>query len=291
LTGGSTQQVLAAVRAGGHPRETMTGSVQYEPLGGDMSLRSKLTVGLGFLFLIIFALTLFSSYQIQDLARQADMILKNNYASLVYSKDMLVALDDMGSSMDRRFSGSGVRQASTYESQLFENGKAVFAKNLSAEKQNITELHEGDYVTELESAFSRYLGLVAELDKGGVNITPHAEEFSSAAASVRQAIIEINDVNMQAVERKSQSTHSAAGRMITLMAALGAFLVVLAFFYFWYFSFYISRVLSYLVEKMKELLQPLGLKIDTKTRDEALFLSVSLDLLKSSLTRKAGRKK
>jgi hypothetical protein len=41
---------------------------------------------------------------------------------------------------------------------------------------------------------------------------------------------------------------------------------------------------------MKELLQSLGLKIDTKSSDEAFILSVSLDLLKSNLARKAGRK-
>jgi NtrC-family two-component system sensor histidine kinase KinB len=256
-----------------------------------MSLRTKLTVGLGFLFLIIFALTLFSSYQIQDLAREADTILKDNYASLVYCKNMLLALDDMSSSVDRRFSGSGATQASAYESQLFESGKAVFAKNLSAEKQNITELHESDYVNELESAFNRYMGLVAEITKNGGNAAKYPEEFPSAAASVRQAIIEINDVNMQAVERKSQSTHSVASRMIIAMAALGAFFVVLALFYFWYFSFYISRVMTYLAGKMKGLLQHVGLTIDTRTRDEVLFLSAAMDLLESNLARKTRQRK
>jgi len=60
-----------------------------------MSLRMKLTVGLGFLFVIIFALFIFSSYDIRQLSNDADKILRDNYNSLVYCKDMLIALDDM----------------------------------------------------------------------------------------------------------------------------------------------------------------------------------------------------
>ena len=67
-----------------------------------MSLRSKLTVGLGFLFIIIFAIAIYSSFQIEKLSKEASSILKDNYESLVYCKNMLFALDEMNATVGNR---------------------------------------------------------------------------------------------------------------------------------------------------------------------------------------------
>src|SRR5208337_4101534 len=124
-----------------------------------MSLRSKLTVGLGFLFVIIFGLTIYSSYQIQQLSKEADAILKDNYDSLVYCKNMLLALDDMSSTVSYRIFGSSPNTPSAYESQLFESSRSAFERSLNAEKNNITEVHEKEYVEELNGNYDRYVKL------------------------------------------------------------------------------------------------------------------------------------
>ena len=51
-----------------------------------MVLKKKLSLGLGFLFFIIFVLAIFCSYYIGKLSQEAGNILKDNYNSLVYSK-------------------------------------------------------------------------------------------------------------------------------------------------------------------------------------------------------------
>ena len=118
-----------------------------------MSLRTKLTVGLGFLFLIIFGLVIYGSFEIQQLAKASDNILKDNYASLVYCKNMLLALDDMSSTISGRILGSNQSRADSYGLQLFEPGQSNFESNLKAEKNNITEINEGEYVANLEKAY------------------------------------------------------------------------------------------------------------------------------------------
>ena len=60
-----------------------------------MILKTKLTLGLGFLFLIIFTLAGFCSYYVGRSGLESDNILKNNYKSIVYSKNMISGLDDM----------------------------------------------------------------------------------------------------------------------------------------------------------------------------------------------------
>ena len=48
-----------------------------------MVLKTKLSIGLGFLFAIIFALAFFCSYYVGKLSEDAENILRNNYDSIV----------------------------------------------------------------------------------------------------------------------------------------------------------------------------------------------------------------
>jgi len=66
-----------------------------------MTLKKKLSLGLGFLFLIIFVLVIISSYEIGMLSKDAENILKDNYKSLVYSKNMIAALEDTRTAISR----------------------------------------------------------------------------------------------------------------------------------------------------------------------------------------------
>jgi hypothetical protein len=254
--------------------------------GGAMSLRTKLTVGLGFLFLIIFALVIYSSYQIQQLSKDADNILKDNYASLVYCKNMLIALDDMNSTISSKIFGSSRDKTSSYDLHLFDSSKTSFDGNLNLEKNNITEINESDYVKELDSDYSLFLSLFKQITEKGANLSLYFKDFLPAASNVRQTIVKIDNINMQAVERKSQSTKRSAGQMVISMGVVGTLGILLAFFYFWYFPFYVSNSISYLAKKMKALLQDTGIKVDTKAKDESLILLNSINLLENKFANK-----
>jgi len=237
-----------------------------------MSLRSKLTFGLGFLFAITFALALYSSYDIEVLSNESERILKDNYDSLVYCKNMFLALDDM------RTSAAALAQSTrvSFDAHLLDASRLTFERNLHLETGNITEAHERDDVQELTASYGIFASLCARLE------SQHAgalADLSSAYLDARQFIIKINDLNMEAVERKNQATRQVARNMILSLAAVGAVCVILAFFYFWYFPFYVSSSLSYLTGRMRALLKEAGIKLTVKTRDEALVLLQSIDLL------------
>jgi hypothetical protein len=254
-----------------------------------MTLRVKLTVGLGFLFAIILALSLYSSYDIQQLSKDADRILRDNYDSLVYCKSMLVALDDMRTAAGDAILAPNADGPSGQHSQLFGNSQSIFETNLKAEENNITEIHEKEYVGELARDYDLFLSLSQEMNKPGRTARLYFNEIMPAYSSARQAIVKVNDVNMQAIERKNLVARHNARSMITTFAILGAILVLLAFFYFWYFPFYISNTVSYLSRRMKELLNDVGIQIDTRTNDEAFILLQSIDLLRSKLSGKQAK--
>jgi hypothetical protein len=153
--------------------------------------------------------------------------------------------------------------------------------SLNLEKNNITEVHEGDYVAELDRDYTLLLNLGLQINERGGDASQYFNDFLSTYANTRDAIVKINDVNMQAVERKNQKTKHDAGNMIIYMGIVGTICILLAFFYFWYFPFYVSNSISYLEARMAELLKTVGIKIDAKSKDEAFMLLHSIDLLEN----------
>ena len=254
-----------------------------------MSLRMKLTVGLGFLFVIIFALFIFSSYDIRQLSNDADKILRDNYNSLVYCKDMLIALDDMRTAANRSSFITNPSGSFGYDSQLFQNSRSSFETNLSAEENNITETHEKEYAADLAQKYHLFLSFCQQMGKSGKATSMYADDIQLAYSSARQTIVKIDDLNMQAIERKNLTAKHNANNMTTTLLVVGALLVIIAFFYFWYFPFYVSHTVSYLSKKMKELLKNAGIKIDTRTSDEAFILLQSIDLLEDKLAKSRAK--
>ena len=60
-----------------------------------MKLKAKLSVAVFFLFLVILTFGILSIFYIKKLSNEADKILKNNYATLVYDNNMIKFLDQL----------------------------------------------------------------------------------------------------------------------------------------------------------------------------------------------------
>jgi hypothetical protein len=249
-----------------------------------MVLKTKLSIGLGFLFAIIFALAFFCSYYVDKLSEEADSVLKNNYDSIVYTNDMLSALDDTRTSISSTiFNPGDNKKLSDYDSQFFEAGKINFEKNLKAENNNITEIHEQDYVDTLNRDYAVYLNLCAKIKSGSGTTSMYFNEVLPCYEKLKQSIHSINDINMQAVVRKSLITKQQSANVKIRMSLFTTLCVILAFGYFWYFPFYISYTISYISKRMTELLRKAGVAADIKANDEADIILQSVNLLENKL--------
>jgi NtrC-family two-component system sensor histidine kinase KinB len=255
-----------------------------------MTLKKKLTLGLGFLFLIIFVLVIFYSYHLGRLSEDAGNILKDNYKSLVLSKNMIAALEDMRTAMSSIvFNPTDNQATSDYYLKLFEAGRAEFENNLKSENGNITEIQESEYAGVANQVYALYADISVRIVKGQGGRDLYFNEYQPAFEKLRHAINSINDVNMQAVERKNQIAKQDSARIINLMAGIGVFCLLLAFGYFWYFPFYVSSSISYLADRMKSLLKKSGVVLDIKTDDEAFIILQGINLLENRLDAKDDR--
>jgi len=255
-----------------------------------MTLKKKLTLGLGFLFLITFVIVIFYSYYIGKLSLDAENILKDNYKSLAFSKNMISALEDMRTAISRIvFNPTDNQETSDYYLKLFEAGRTDFEDNLKSENGNITEIHESEYVDTVNQSYALYASLCLRIVKGEGGRAVYFDEYQPAFEKLKDTIGNINDINMQAVERKSQLAKHDSERIIKLTAAIGVFCLILAFGYFWYFPFYISNSIAYLSGRMKALLKKSGIVLDIKTNDETFIILQGINLLENKLGVKDDR--
>jgi hypothetical protein len=250
--------------------------------GEIMNLKKKLSMGLGFLFIIIFSLTFFFCYYIEKLSKESGNILKDNYASVTYSKNMFFAWDDMKDSITANiFDVVSNKKQTEYYSKKFNSNKIDFEKNLKDESSNITEINEKEYVESLNKDYSLFLSLYDQLKTGSDKNALYFNDFLPLYQKVKQNIKNINDINTEAIIRKNQIAQHDSSNLIIYMSIIGAICILLAFGYFWYFPFYISNSISYLSIKMKKLLQNLGINLDVKSEDENYIILQSINLIEN----------
>ena len=65
-----------------------------------MTIKAKISLGLGFMFAIILGLGGLGAYYLHELADDSQAILKDNYSSLQYTSDMQKALLDRATDPD-----------------------------------------------------------------------------------------------------------------------------------------------------------------------------------------------
>ena len=132
-----------------------------------MKLKTKLSFGLSFLFVVILSFGILAIFYINRLSNDSDRVLKNNHESLVYCNNMLKALEDIPAK---------------------KSATAFFDANLTKQETNITEPGEADATHELRKNFTE---LIANPDD------------PSNYSQIRQSIQLINDLNQQAILRKN----------------------------------------------------------------------------------------
>jgi signal transduction histidine kinase/HAMP domain-containing protein len=158
-----------------------------------MKIRLKLTLGVGLLFTFIILLTLIGTRQISSLAGDTRNILRDNYNTLDYARQMLGTLDQV----------QGSKAASD-----------LFRQNMERQQANITERGEREATNSLRTHFSA-------LEANPTDIL--------LPKLLRSDLNEIIRLNMQAIQRKSQVAEETATRATIWLSLTGTLCFLIAF--------------------------------------------------------------
>ena len=187
-----------------------------------MTIKNKLRIGISFLFLLAIICCGLSIYFLNRLSADAKNILKDNYESLQFSKDMGSALDG----------SPGV---------LNPQQMKIFGDNLYREEHDITEKGEKQLADSLSSKFE-----ILKLQ------TVNSDKTTALHAEMKKLLYGIVQVNMNAIDRKYATAINTANNATLLVAFVGSFLFLVAFSFVVNFPGYIANPIKELTERIKE---------------------------------------
>lgn len=182
-----------------------------------MTIKAKISLGLAFMFVIILGLGGLGAYYLNELAYDSHAILKDNYISLQYVSEMQKAL------LDRSTDSDALRR---------------FDETLQKQEANVTEVGE------------REANVALRRDLNRIKTAPRD---TMAVRRIQTALLQLDDINRQAIFRKNETAEQTATDALLLLAVVGTFCFLVAFSFMVNFPSYIARPIRELTRGIREI--------------------------------------
>jgi len=155
-----------------------------------MKIKTKLRLGLGLLFFLILLLSSVATIYMYSLKNDTQNILNDNYNSLVYSKGMMRSMNDEA--------GMNLQ---------------LFSQCLAKQEANATEQGEKELNLLIRNAFEVY--------------KEHPER-KDALKEMKTAVLEVMEMNMQAIQIKSEFAEKTSDQAVLWILFTGAACIFIA---------------------------------------------------------------
>ncbi len=181
-----------------------------------LRIKSKIALGLLFIFSLILVNGGMGYYYLNRLASASDAIIRDNYLSVQYCRQMSGDLMDLTRGDPRGLEG--------------------FNQALTEEDHDITEPGEGEMAGELRSLYDQAIA------KG-----PSPDLIQR----MQGLVFQIQDVNMKAILRKNRQAHATAGSALVALAIITTVSFLIGFTILLNFPGYIGNPVRQLTESIK----------------------------------------
>jgi two-component system, NtrC family, sensor histidine kinase KinB len=248
-----------------------------------LGLRQKISLGFSALLIIIIVIGTQSILHLSRLGASIDVILRENYRSVIACQQMKEALERIDSGLLFTLLGDG-RQGE----ELILKNEGVFEKALEVELNTITLPGEGEKAARLKDLYSRY---VAELDKvkDPAESAPTRREayFSNLLPLFGQIknqadeILQLNQQNMSDANDSARRSAESARKQMYVLLSVGTALAVIFIFFT---RRWILRPIHRLIRSADEIRRGnLDLVVASDSRDEIGHLSEAFNAMAASL--------
>lgn len=213
-----------------------------------MKIKAKLVSGIGVLFVMVTLLTAIGSIFISKLSSDTKKILVANYNTIAYSRNMLNALNnDIGLPKQAKF----------------------FEENLRKQQQNITETGEQQLTFKLTSDF---------------DALKNTTDSASLLKTLRTDISDIMLLNMEAIQRKSNTAQQTSENAIFWVEIIGAFCFLISFILLFNLPNNIANPIKALTNSIKQIAaQNYAQRLHFESHDEFGELAMSFNSMAEKL--------
>ncbi len=171
-----------------------------------MNLRGKLALGFGGLLAIIVAIGVHNITRISELGQSIDVILRENYRSVLACQEMKEALDGM----DRGAAAVLLGDAETGREQVARS-ETRFEKALDVELRTITIAGEGEKAALVKRLFAQYRSAIKAMDDPAVGREARRKAYFGELAPLFQRITDTAD-DIRRMNQKSMVDSDARAR-------------------------------------------------------------------------------
>jgi hypothetical protein len=198
-----------------------------------IGLRQKLSLGFGGLLLIILIIGIQSIIQLTKLGESIDVILRENYRSVIACQQMKEALERMDSGI--LFELLGYTEKGN---EFIRKNELAFEMALEVELHNITLPGEGEKANHLKSLFGQYKAVLKRIEDSKTPVAVRRKAYFSdlfplflQIKDTAGEILRMNQQNMSDANDLARNSAAAARRQMYILLVAGT-IVALGFIFF-----------------------------------------------------------
>jgi len=248
-----------------------------------IGIRQKLALGFGGLLAIVMVIGLLTMSRIKELGYAVDVILKENYLSVVACQDMKETLERIDSGILFTLSGNNEEGL-----KLIDENTGKFRSALKSELNNITLPLEGEKAREIEKLFGEYTTSISLVTETSRPFQARNESYFSTLLplfqkikALAQEILIMNQKSMSDANDEARALAASTYRQ-TLLALIVSAVIAVLFSYLTHR--WVLRPINRLIESTKEIRRGnLDVVIESGSRDEIGKLSESFNEMTAAL--------
>jgi methyl-accepting chemotaxis protein len=181
------------------------------------------------------------------LSGKTSAILKENYLSVVYARDMSQDILNI----DREITTSFLKKISP-DTVRISDALNRFGKSLADEKNNITEPGEDRLVADIETGYKVYRDSLLYIMR--LPGSPASLIFlQNKSASLNQELLQLSQMNGRAIELKTDDAKASANSALTKMTILASICFLIGMSYTFSFGSYFNQRIYQLHDGIKQI--------------------------------------
>jgi two-component system, NtrC family, sensor histidine kinase KinB len=248
-----------------------------------LGLRQKISLGFGGLLIIILFIGIQSIIQLSRLGDSIDVILRENYRSVIACQEMKEALERIDSGVLFSLQGYTLKG----QEQIRINLQA-FEKALQAELNNITLPGEGEKATLLQKNFKQYKMALKGTVSSPISIIDRRQTYFNELLPLfdhikgaANEILQMNQQNMHESNDRARRSAATAKREMVFLLLAGT---IIAVGFLLFIGRWILRPINRLIQSTDEIRRGnLDLVVHSSSRDEIGHLSEGFNAMATSL--------
>jgi nitrate/nitrite-specific signal transduction histidine kinase len=229
----------------------------------DMRIKTKLYMGIIFLFIEFLIVSVFSTYSTYTLSDRVKMMTRDNVASVQYAESMLRSIDELNEQIMISISNTDKKN----DSNIIQINLKLFEKVLHKEEGNITEIDEKELVVSLREKFNRYKLSFGKLPKNKLEI--YTKTQRPLYNSIKSDLFNISHLNMQAILKKNEQVSASVNIFYVWLSIITTIFFLVSFSFIFNFPRYIADPIEDFTNSIKKFIknsyQP---RLHYKSKDE-----------------------